>query len=65
MTIRPQYVIDEKGKRCSVLLTIKEYQELLERAQDVVDADLIGEVRDSARVSWKEVKARRSRRYRA
>lgn len=65
MTLRPQYVIDEKGKRCSVLLTIKEYQELLERAQDVVDAELIGEVRDSSRVSWKEVKAKRSRRCRA
>ena len=65
MTLRPQYVIDEKGKRCSVLLTIKEYRELLERAQDVVDAELIGEVRDSSRVSWKEVKAKRSRRCRA
>lgn len=65
MTLRPQYVIDEKGKRCSVLLTIKEYQELLERAQDVVDADLIDEVRDSSRVSWKEVKTKRSRRCRA
>ena len=65
MTLRPQYVIDEKGKRCSVLLTIKEYRELLERAQDVVDADLIGEERDSSRVAWKEVKAKRSRRYRA
>lgn len=49
MTLRPQYVVDEKGRRRSVLLSAKEYQELLESAQDVIDAALIGEVKDDPR----------------
>ena len=61
MTLHPQYVIDEKGQRRSVLLSIEEYQELLESAQDVIDAALIDEVKDDARVSWSDVKAKRSR----
>ena len=61
MTLRPQYVIDERGKRRSVLLSIREYQELLESAQDVIDADLIDEVKDDPRVPWGDVKAKRSR----
>ena len=61
MTLHPQYVIDEKGQRRSVLLSIEEYQELLESAQDVIDAALIDEVKDDLRVAWSEVKAKRSR----
>jgi hypothetical protein len=61
MTRRPRYVVDEKGRRRSVLLSIKEYQELLESAQDVIDADLIDEVKDDPRVPWSDVKAKRSR----
>jgi len=61
MTLRPQYVIDERGKRRSVLLSIREYQELLESAQDVIDADLIDEVKDDPRVPWSDVKTKRSR----
>lgn len=65
MTLHPQFVIDRKGKRQGVLLTMKEYQELLESAQDMIDAALIDEVRDAPRVSWKAVKAKRSRRQRS
>ena len=61
MTLHPQYVIDEKGQRRSVLLSIEEYQELLESAQDVIDAALIDEVRADPRVAWSDVKAKRSR----
>lgn len=61
MTLRPQYVIDERGKRRSVLLSIREYQELLESAQDVIDAALIDEVKDGPRVPWSDVKVKRSR----
>ena len=61
MTLHPQYVIDEKGQRRSVLLSIEEYQELLESAQDVIDAALIDKVKDDLRVAWSEVKAKRSR----
>lgn len=61
MTLHPQYVIDETGQRRSVLLSIEEYQELLESAQDVIDAALIDQVKDEARVAWGEVKAKRGR----
>jgi len=61
MTLHPQYVIDEKGQRRSVLLSIEEYHELLESAQDVIDAALIDEVKEDLRVAWSEVKANRSR----
>ena len=61
MTPRSQYVVDEKGRRRSVLLSIKEYQELLESAQDVIDAALIGEVKDDPRVAWNDVKSKRRR----
>lgn len=64
MVLHPQFLIDESGKRHSVLLTIEEYRELLERAQDVIDAQLIDEVKGSPRVSWDAVKAKRRRRRR-
>jgi len=60
MTPHPQYVIDEKGQRRRVLLSIEEYQELLESARDVIDAALIDEVKDDSRVAWSDVKAKRS-----
>ncbi len=59
MNLHPQYVIDEKGQRRSVLLSIEEYRELLESAQDGIDAALIDEVRDTPRVSWTDVKRKR------
>lgn len=62
MGLRPQFLVDAKGKRTSVLLTIKDYQELLERAQDLIDAELIDEVRKTSRVSWATVKGKRRKR---
>ncbi len=65
MKLHPQYVVDEKGQPCSVLLSIEEYRELLENAQDVIDSALIDEVRDAPRVSWADVKNKRRQRQRA
>lgn len=59
MNLHPQFVVDEKGHRRSVLLSIEEYSELLESAQDVIDSALIDEVRDAPRVSWAGVKNKR------
>ena len=61
MTLHPQYVIDEKGQRRSVLLSIEEYHELLESAQEVIDTALIDRVKDEPLVAWSEVKAKRGR----
>jgi len=44
---------------------MKEDRELLESAQDVMDAALFDEVKDAPRVSWTAVKARRTRRDRS
>jgi len=58
MTINPQYLVDQKGSKRGVLLSLKEYQELLEIAQDVLDASLIDEVKREKRVPWRTVKAK-------
>ena len=62
MTLHPQYVVDKKGKPKSVLLPIAEYEELLESAQDVIDAQLIDETKGEPHVAWSDVQAKRIRR---
>jgi hypothetical protein len=34
---KPQYLVDEKGRKRGVLLSIKEYQELISRLEDLED----------------------------
>lgn len=58
MTLHPQYIIDLRGKRKGVLLPLDEYEELLEMAQDVIDAALIEETKEQPRSPWRTVKAR-------
>ncbi len=62
MTLHPEYVIDSRGRKKAVLLSVEEYKELLEIAQDVWDSALIDEVKDESTISWVEVKARHSKR---
>ena len=59
MGLRPQFVVDANGKRKGVLLAIKDYQELLERAQDRIDAQLIDEARTTDPIPWSVVKGKR------
>ncbi|MBI5694495.1 MAG: hypothetical protein HZC51_01990 [Nitrospirae bacterium] len=58
MTLHPQFVVDAKGKKKSVLLSYKEYEELLELAQDSIDAKMIEEAKDEPRVPWEQVKSK-------
>jgi hypothetical protein len=37
-TSKPQYLLDEKGRKKAVLLNIKEYEELIQRIEDLEDA---------------------------
>ena len=37
LNINPQYLIDEKGEKTSALLSIKEYQMLMQRLEDLED----------------------------
>ncbi len=39
---KPQYLVDEKGRKKSVFLNIKEYRELLRRLEDLEDALELG-----------------------
>ncbi len=61
MTLHPQYITDLRGKRKGVLLSLDEYEELLELAQDVIDAALIKETKEQPRSPWRTVKARAQR----
>ncbi len=37
LNIKPQYLVDEKGEKTSALLSIKEYQMLMQRLEDLED----------------------------
>ena len=57
--IHPQYVIDAQGRPHSVLLSLDEFEDLLECAEDVLDAQEMERLKSEPRVSWEEVKAER------
>jgi len=46
---KAQYLIDEKGKKKAVLLDIKEYQQVLQRLEDLEDALSLDEAARSAK----------------
>ncbi len=52
-TNKIQYIVDEKGKRTSILIPLNEYQELLE---DLHDLAVIAERRDEPTVSFEKLK---------
>ena len=60
--MHPEYIINSRGKRTKIVLSMKEYKELLELAQDVIDARLIEEVRNEPTVFWEEAKEKIERR---
>ena len=36
--IKPKYVVDEKGRKTAVVLSIKDYRALMQRLEDLEDA---------------------------
>lgn len=54
-TPRPQFVIDAKGKKKGVLLSVKQYQKLME---DLHDLALVAKRRQEKRVPLDDVKRR-------
>jgi PHD/YefM family antitoxin component YafN of YafNO toxin-antitoxin module len=50
-----QFVVDEKGKKTAVLLTVKQYEKLLE---DLHDLAVVAERRDEKPISLKEMRQR-------
>jgi len=57
LTIHPQYMVDGKGKRRSVVLRMKEFEEMLRRLEDVYDVAEIERLRDEPCYPWEQVKA--------
>ncbi len=56
MTIlREQYVVDTKGKKTAVILSIKRYEQLVE---DLHDLAVVAERRDEEPISLEEMKRR-------
>jgi PHD/YefM family antitoxin component YafN of YafNO toxin-antitoxin module len=52
MTLHPQYITDEAGKRVSVVLPVAEYEELME---DMEDLAAMAERRDEPGIPHDEV----------
>lgn len=50
-----QYIVDEKGQKTAVILSIEEYEELLE---DLCDLAVIAERRDEPAITFVELKKR-------
>jgi PHD/YefM family antitoxin component YafN of YafNO toxin-antitoxin module len=50
-----QYIVDDKGKKTAVVLSLAEYEELIE---DIHDLAVIAERRDEPTISFDELKKR-------
>ena len=53
--LQEQYIVNTKGKRISVILSLKHYQRLLE---DLHDLAVVAERRDEEAISLEEMKRR-------
>jgi PHD/YefM family antitoxin component YafN of YafNO toxin-antitoxin module len=50
-----QYIVDDKGEKTAVVLSLEEYEELIE---DIHDLAVIAERRDEPTISFDELKKR-------
>jgi PHD/YefM family antitoxin component YafN of YafNO toxin-antitoxin module len=55
MAVREKYVVDSKGRKTGVLLSIEQYERLLE---DLHDLAVVAERRDEKTISLEELKRR-------
>ena len=53
--LREQYVVDTKGKKLSVILSLERYEQLME---DLHDLAIVAERRDEQPISFEEMKRR-------
>lgn len=54
-TVQEQYVVDPKGKKLSVILSLERYERLME---DLHDLAVVAERRDEKTISFEEMKRR-------
>ena len=50
--LHPKYIIDENGKKISVILSIKEFEQIIEDYEDLIE---ISKRKDEKTISHKEV----------
>jgi PHD/YefM family antitoxin component YafN of YafNO toxin-antitoxin module len=55
MATREQYVVDAKGRKTAVLLSLEQYERLME---DLHDLAVVAERRDETTISLEELKRR-------
>ena len=65
MKLKPHYLVDENGEKTAAVLSMKDFRELLDAAQDAIDLRLINEVREQPRVPWEKTKQSRGARTRS
>jgi PHD/YefM family antitoxin component YafN of YafNO toxin-antitoxin module len=53
--LQERYIVDKKGEKTAVVLSVEEYEELLE---DLHDLAIIAERRDEPTITFKELKKR-------
>jgi hypothetical protein len=67
LTLNPQFITDKKGKKLSVVFSMKEYNRLLEEMEDIEDVKLYDEAvsRKNEFVTideaFKQIKAKRKK----
>lgn len=47
LTLNPQYIIDNKGEKVSVVLPVKEFEIIIEELEDLEDVRLYDKAKDS------------------
>ena len=61
VSLHPQFLVDEQGERRSVLLSIDEYQAVMEELENMRDAQLLHELGETSGPEdfqdWEEAKA--------
>lgn len=62
LEVSPQYLVDKRGKPVSVLLKLKEFEAIMDYAQDHMDIQEIARLTGEPRFSWGEVMAERKAR---
>ncbi len=53
MTTQPQFITNSNGDKTAVILTLEDYQDLME---DLEDLAAIAELRDEETIPWEQVK---------
>lgn len=62
LDVSPQYLVDKHGKPVSVLLKLKDFETIMDYAQDHIDVQEIARLVGEPRFSWEEVMAERQKR---